>query len=210
MRYSLRSRILIPLIAIQSATVTVTALATAALAAHRGERQVVDRLNGVIDALGHASFPLTSSVFARMNGLSGAHFVAADADRRVLESSLPGLAILPAVLRSVPPAARLGSLGDSPRAFVAGVSYFAVAIPTAALGPGSSLVVLYPETSWRQARWDAALPPLLLGLGSLGMMAAVTSWIAHRVGERIRRLERQVALIAEGDFRELELGRERD
>ena len=54
------------------------------------------------------------------------------------------------------------------------------------------------------------MPPLMLGVGSLGAMAAVTSWIAHRIGVRIRRVERQVARIAEGDFHELDLGRERD
>ena len=54
------------------------------------------------------------------------------------------------------------------------------------------------------------MPPLVLGVGSLGAMAVVTSWIAHRIGVRIRRVERQVALIAEGDFHELDLGRERD
>ena len=41
-------------------------------------------------------------------------------------------------------------------------------------------------------------------------MAAVTSWIAHRISGRIRRLELQVARIAEGDFRELELGPNHD
>ena len=44
-----------------------------------------------------------------------------------------------------------------------------------------SLLVLYPETTWRQARWEAAMPPLMLGVGSLGMMALITSWIAHRI-----------------------------
>ncbi len=210
MHCSLRNRILIPLIAIQSVAVTVTALAMASLAARRGESQVVDRLNGVIDALGHTNFPHTASVLARMNGLSGAHFVAYDAQRRVLESSLPGLDVLPESLRSIPSAVRLDSLRGSPRVVLAGHSYIAVALQSSAIARGTSLLVLYPETSWRQAQWEAAVPPFLLGVGSLGAMAGVTSWIAHRVAERIRRVERQVALIAEGDFRELELGREQD
>ena len=60
--------------------------------------------------------------------------------------------------------------------------------------------MLYPETSWRQARWEAATPPLAVGLGTLGLMAAVTSWIAHRISGRIRGVQQQVARIAAGDF----------
>ena len=48
------------------------------------------------------------------------------------------------------------------------------------------------------------MPPLILGVGSLGLMVLVTSWIAHRIGGRIRRVQQQVARIADGDFRELD------
>lgn len=207
---SIRSRILIPLIAIQAASVTATALITATLSARRSEGQIVDRLNGVVDALGRASFPFTESVLARMSGLSGARFVAFGEDGRVTGSSLPGPDGLPASLRDVPATPRIESLGDAPRAVVGGVRYFAVALRPSAGPKGPSLLVLYPETSWRQARWEAAMPPLVLGVGSLAAMAAVTGWIAHRLGARIRRVERRVALIAEGDFRELDPGRGRD
>ncbi len=67
--------------------------------------------------------------------------------------------------------------------------------------------MLYPETAWRQARREAAMPALLLGIGSLAAMVMVTSWIAHRMSRRIRRVEQHVARIAAGDFRELEPGR---
>jgi signal transduction histidine kinase len=41
-------------------------------------------------------------------------------------------------------------------------------------------------------------------------MAIVTSWVAHRISTRIRRVERQVTGIAKGDFQELEVGRKGD
>jgi signal transduction histidine kinase len=79
------------------------------------------------------------------------------------------------------------------------------------LGPhGSSLLVLYPETSWRQARWEAAMPPLMLGAGSLGLMILATSWVAYRITARIGRVQGQVARIVDGDFRELGPGGHRD
>jgi signal transduction histidine kinase len=70
--------------------------------------------------------------------------------------------------------------------------------------------VLYPETSWRQARFEAATPPLLLGGASLLVMAAVTSWIAHRISRRIGVVNRRVARIAGGDFEGLDPDRNRD
>ncbi len=51
------------------------------------------------------------------------------------------------------------------------------------------------------------MPPLILGAGSLGVMVLVTSWIAHRIGVRIHRVQRQVARIVDGDFQELPLER---
>ena len=110
---------------------------------------------------------------------------------------------LPPSLRSIPTATTLDSLGESPTAVLGGTRYFAVLVRAPGSPRGSSLLVLYPETSWRQARWEAAMPSLMLGVGSLGVMVVITGWIAHRISGRIRRVERQVALIAEGDFQEV-------
>jgi signal transduction histidine kinase len=210
MRWSIRNQILIPLIAVQALAVTATTLATAALAARRSEREIISRLNGVIETLGHANFPYTASVLTKMRGLAGAHFVAYADDGQVNETSFEGLEELPLDLRSASRAAHLNRLGDAPTVVLAGTRYLAVPLRSANGPPGTSLLVLYPETSWRQARWDAALPPLTLGVVSLGLMTLITSWIAHRISERIRRVKKQVALIAEGEFQELVLDREQD
>ncbi|WP_406694102.1 HAMP domain-containing sensor histidine kinase [Singulisphaera sp. Ch08] len=210
MRWSLRNQILIPLIAIQGIAVAAITLSTARLATSRVERQVIDRLNGVIDTLGHANFPYTAGVLAKMRGLSGAHFVAYDEEGKVTETSLSEPVGLPTHWETVLTVAHLESLGESPTVSLGGIRYFATRIRPSSRSRERSLLVLYPETVWRQARWDAAWPPLMLGVGSLGLMAAVTSWIAHRISGRIRRLEQQVAFIAGGDFREVDLGRGRD
>ena len=184
--------------------------ATAALAARRSERQVIDRLNDVVETLGHASFPYTASVLAKMRGLSGAEFVAYAADGRVAESSFSGLKEIPPPLASLPKAARLDSLGQAPTVRLGGVRYFAVPLRPSGTPHGSPLMVLYPETSWRQARREAATPPLVLGGASLLVVAGVTSWIAHRISRRIGVVNRQVAQIAGGDFEGLDPGREGD
>jgi signal transduction histidine kinase len=210
MRWSIRHQILVPLIAIQTVAVTATTLATAALAARRTERQIIGRLNGVIDTLGHANFPYTASVLAKMRGLTGAHLVAYTDDGRVTESSLPSMKQIPPFLRDLPRAAHLETLGSSPALRLDGTGYRAVALRSGHGLRGTSLLVLYPETSWRQARWDSAMPPLTLGLGSLGLMIMITSLIAHRISRRIGRVQEQVAQIAAGRFRQLDLGRERE
>src|SRR5262245_19796470 len=210
LRLSIRNQILIPLIAIQGVTICAIMATTATLAARRSERQIIERLNGVIETLRHANFPYTASVLARMRNLSGAEFVAYAADGRVAETSLSGLRDKPPPLDSLPRTARVDSLGESPMVRVDGVRYFAVPLPLLSGSFGTPLLVLYPESSWHQARREAATPPLLLGGGSLLLMSAVTSWIAHRLNRRLEALNRQVARIAGGDFEELAPGGPRD
>jgi signal transduction histidine kinase len=210
MRWSIRNQILIPLIGIQAVAVTAATLATAALAARRSERAIVDRLTDVVDTLERANIPHTASVLSKMRGLSGAHFVASTPDGKLAETSLPGLKDIPPSLVSLAPTFRIHALHDLPAVTITGARYIAVSVrvpPDPRTGP---LFVLYPETSWRLARWEAAMPPLLLGVGSLGAMALVTSWMAHRISGRIRRVKDQVSAISWGDFRELELAVARD
>jgi signal transduction histidine kinase len=206
MRWSIRNQILVPLIGIQAVAVTAATLTTATLAAGRSEREIIGRLNDLLDTLEHGSFPYTRSVLAKMRGLSGAHFIAWGPEGQVTETSLPALDGLPIALRAVPAAIHMDSLAESPSIRVGGTRYFTVSVRSPTGSRGGSLVVLYPETSWRQARREAAMPALLLGIGSLGVMVLVTSWIAHRMSSRIRRVQQQVAGIAAGDFRELDPG----
>jgi signal transduction histidine kinase len=191
---------LVPLIAIQGVAVATIAVTAATLAARRSERQIIDRLNGVTDTLGHSNFPYTKGVLAKMRGLSGAHFAVIADDGRVVDATLPTLKAMPPAVRAIGLTDRLDSLGDSTKLLLDGSRYFAVSV-AAPIGPRPHLLlVLYPETSWRQARWEAATPPLAVGLGSLALMMAVTSWIAHRISGRIRQVQQQVARIAAGDF----------
>ena len=206
MRSSIRNQILIPLIGIQAVAVTAATVTVATLAATRTEREIISRLNDVLGTLGHGNFPFTASVLARLRGLSGAHFIVAQQNGEIMETSLPRFDRLPDSLRSVPQATQVKSLAEYPAILLEGVPYFAVSVPVRA-GPGAgSLVVLYPETSSRQARREAVMPSLFLGFGSLGVMVLVSGLIAQRISSRIRRVQHQVARIAAGDFHELEIG----
>ena len=201
MRLSIRNQILIPLFAVQVATVATIALVASRLATDRVEGQVLSRLEGVVETLDRSNFPLTSGVLEKMRGISGAHFVSCDEAGRVLESTLPGLARLPPSLQSLPTRARLDPPGTSPKLELGGEEYFAASVRSTV---GPTLLVLYPEAAWRRARWEASLPPLALGVLSLAPMAVVTGVIAHRLSLRLRSIQESVAAIAAGDFLELD------
>ncbi len=201
---SLRNQILVPLVTLQVLAIAAIAITTATLAARRTEREIVDRLNGVVASLGDASFPFTSSVLARMQGLSGAHFIAYDNQGHTTATSFTQLRDRPPAMES-PGTVRLETLADSPTVELDGVRYIATRIDYKA-SSDRSLLVLYPETSWRQAWWDAVLPSLVLGGAILGLMIVITAWIAQRTSRRIGEVQRQVARIAGGDFREMEVG----
>jgi signal transduction histidine kinase len=203
---SIRNQILVPLLAIQAVAVATVAVTAAGLAARRSEEQIIDRLRGVTDTLGHANFPYTEGVLTKMRGLSGAHFAVFEGDGRVTHSTLPELKALPPAVQALHRVDKLESLGDSATFLLGGTRYFAVRLLTEGEARDQSLLVLYPETSWRQARWEAAAPSLAIGLGTLGLMAVVTSWIANRISRRIRVVQEQVARIASGDFEGFEPG----
>jgi signal transduction histidine kinase len=209
MRWSIREQVLVPIIAIQTVTVVAITLASVALAARRAERQVVERLNGVVDVLTHSSFPLTEGILARMHGLSGARFVAYGAAVAPIASSEPGLIAEAPDLGSIRARSQetFHSLSDLPTLAVAGQDHFAARVAAHTGTAGVSLLVLYPEASWREARWESAQVPLWLGAGALTIMAAAATWVVHRISRRIHRLEQQVAGIAKGDFREVQVHR---
>ncbi len=206
MRSSIRNQILIPLLGIQVVAVTAATATTAVLAIRRSERDLDSRLSDVVDTLRHGNFPFTESVLDRMRGLSGAHFIVSDRGGKVLHTSLPRLDRLPGALSGAPRAGQIGSLQRLPAVLVEGKPYFAMAVRTENGQPGESLLVLYPRTSLLQARWEAVMPPLLVGISSLAAMVIVTSWIANQISGRLRGVQRQVAAIADGDFRELDPG----
>jgi signal transduction histidine kinase len=203
---SIRNQILVPLIAIQSAAVATVAVTAATLAARRSEYQLIGRLNSVIETVGHSNFPYTESVLTKMRGLSGAHFAVFKSDGSVTDSTMPNLKALPPGAQAIRPVDRLDSLGESTTLPLDGTRYFAVPLRTPRGPSDGSLLVLYPETNWHQAKWEAAALPLALGLATLGLVAAVTTWIAHRFSGRIRELQLQVRRIAAGDFEGFEPG----
>ena len=169
MRWSIRNQIMIPLVGIQAAAVTAAMVTMATLAVKPSEREIIGRLNGVVDTLMHGNFPYTESVLARMRGLSGAHFIVADKDGHAVHTSLPTLEGLPDSLQKLPDAGDIQSLQESTAITLESIPYLAVSVRPQGGPPGDSLYIIYPRTSLQQARREAVMPSLLLGTGSLGI-----------------------------------------
>ncbi len=207
MRSSIRNQILIPLVAVQAVTVATIALVAARMATNNVEVQVTDRLRGVVETLGRSNFPLTSGVLDKMRGLSGAQFLVTDDAGNLLESTWSGLDRLPTNLRTLPSRTSLDSPGTSPKVEINDERFFATSIRS---NSGSTLLILYPESAWQRARWEAIWPTLALGILSLIPMALMTGAVAHKLSRRLRTVEGKVAAIASGDLRDLEARRSGD
>ena len=212
MRWSIRNQILLPLIGIQAIAVTAATVTTATVGRRAGANVKSSAGSTMCWARSSTGVSLTrASVLAKMRGLSGAHFIAWGAGWTG-DGNQPADAGTTCPSRSARCQPRCTWLA---RGIAINPVWEARVISRCRSARrcrprGGSLVVLYPETSWRQARREAAMPALLLGVGSLGAMVLVTSWIAHRMSSRIRRVQQQVAGIAAGDFRELDPGDRHD
>jgi signal transduction histidine kinase len=99
-----------------------------------------------------------------------------------------------------------------PTVTVAGEHYFHTKVRTQRaprLQP-QWLHILYPERVWRQARWQAAYPPLLVGAAALAVVFALSMTLAGRLSLPIRQLQTQVSRIAQGHFAPMPLPRRHD
>jgi signal transduction histidine kinase len=209
-RWPIRNQILVPVALLVTASVTVIAVSSAILAARRSEEQTLRHLRQVVDSLGQARFPFAPNVLEKMRGLSGAEFVVKDDKSAITAATLPNTPELGVDLQSIPTAEELVSLRKYPAVTVLGQRYLVSAVR----GPNdlgrTTLIVLYPEQSLKQARWEAAIPPLAVGLATILLMVALSAWLAQHLSQRIRSVQQQVAQIAQGQFLEVDAGSRHD
>jgi signal transduction histidine kinase len=210
LRWSIRNQILIPFLAVVLlAVVTMTGVA-AVLAARQRDSQTLAQLQNVVETLAHTNVPYTASVLEKMRGLSGAHFVACDERGAVLASTLRPEIKLPERFELARGTGELQSLANQPTLNLDDTRYFLARMEPRGDSTVRALFVLYPEESWSRDRWNAALPPLVVGGCAVLLAAVVSGWLAQRFGRRIRLLQEQVAAIAAGQFSEISPGRRHD
>jgi signal transduction histidine kinase len=198
MRWRIRTQLLTPVVLLL-AGVALISFWTAWAAAGEARRQIEQRQRDVAGFfVRDVSYRLTRSILLQIKKLSGADYLLepAEGPRQTSLDLDPAGIDLDAPVADDWHALRLG-----PPVRVAGRTYLCSGIRLRQ-GPnaGDTLYILYPESLWRDTRWQAIRPALLLG-GSLGLAALVLSLAqAHRLGRRIQELERRTSLIAAGDF----------
>jgi signal transduction histidine kinase len=200
MRWRIRSQLLLPLVLLLLG-VAGTTVWTAAASARQARRQIETRLRNVARLLSEElSWPLNREVLRKMKALSGADYV------HVPPNDSPPASSLDDVPADLPGKVEVGDdwqgLRLGPRVEVYGEAYLCSGIRLRGVGSagGGTLYILYPESLWRDARWGAIWPSLvlggLLGPASVGLALA----LGQRLSRRVRELERRTRLIAAGDF----------
>ncbi len=209
MRWPLRYQILFPFGGVMLAVVLGVSLLDAVLAARRTQRQIEHQLNEVAQTLLDATFPLTDAVLRQTRGLSGAEFLLTDRQGNLRAASLAPIDVSRIPLE--PNAGREFSLGD-PISLATG-EFFHTAIAIRERGSQAEpllLHILYPQSFLREARWQAAYPPLLLGTALLGVVIVLAVGIAGRLSRPILDLRRELSRLVKGEFRPLPAPRRND
>lgn len=201
MRRSIRNQILIPFTATLLASVAIIAATSAWLAVQRAEQQTLLQIRGVVDTLAASRLTYTEPVLDKMHGLSGAEFVAVDRGGQVVAATLAESRQAVEQGHSAPLISAGSSLSELPT-IDAGRRFFAARIRADGAARVSELLVLYPESSWQEARRSAVWPPLIIGAVTALVMAAISAWLAARIGQRVGTVQELLAAIADGRFPE--------
>jgi signal transduction histidine kinase len=191
------------------AVVLGVSLLDAFLAVRRTSRQIEQQLGGVARTLQEANFPLTDAVLKQTRGLSGAEFLLVDRGGKLRAASLENVD-----LRALPAAGveqdrfRLGEPIE-----VGATRYLHTAIEVAPRGASSEsmrLHILYPESYLREARFEAAYPPLVVGGLLLVVVVGLAITIAGRLSRPILALGRELGRLVQGDFQPLAVPKRND
>lgn len=199
MRFPLRYQILIPTVTIVLAALAASTAITAVMATRRTERNIAEQLRRIGGTLQASAFPLTDNVLQKMQGLSGAEFVLADRNGRVLAASRH----LHVVLK--PPDVAVGAhdAAFDAKVDVGAQRYFDKMVRITLAGetsPSAWLHMLFSEQDLQQARREAALPSLLVGAIGVVVTVGFSFELSRRMTRPIERLQAQMARLAAGDF----------
>ena len=209
MRWSIRQQVLVPIVAIQTLSIAAITIVSIALAAadRAADRRAVERGR-------RCAGRIQLSLDRRHSGQDaqpfGARFVAYGPAGQPVAASDPGLAASPCVTGHSGP--QPGSLRQPQRVADARGQRsepFRGAHRPALIELGDGLAGTLFRVKLARCTVGVGPGPFDTRGRGAGLMAAATTWIAHRISGRIHRLEHQVARIAEGDFRELRWTRSR-
>jgi signal transduction histidine kinase len=179
---------------------------TGVASAQRARRQIENQVRDIARTLDEAEIPLNDVVLKYLHGLSGAELLFIGV-RGARVSSFPEDYEPQPPLEPVSEEEDWQTLKLGRPVVVNGKRYLASGVhlhlPKRAKPSGTpfqTLYILYPESLWQDALWEAIRPSLVLG-GFVGVASvALALGVSQRLGRRIQQLERRTRQIAEGDF----------
>jgi signal transduction histidine kinase len=208
MRWSIRTQVLVPVLALLLGVVGLGTWMAYAGAQRAVRQQVETQVRNMAGVLGQPRFPLNASVLDQVRGLSGAEYVVVHDDGRRLTTLTadPG-----DVLPLENAAADWRALRLGPPVVVAGKSYLCSGVRLQRTGEsGATLFILYPQEQWQQAMNEAVRPVIWLGLAGSLLAVGLAVVVATHLSRRVRELQRRTHLIAAGDFSPMPLTRWHD
>ncbi len=200
MRWPIRYQILVPFVGLQLATVGVVGGVMSWLAVVQAKGEIQTRVAEVQQTLEETNFPLSRQILEQLKSLSGGDFVVIS-DQEIVSSTL--------TLRSEDQEVLVinhgNELGRSALSFerlmtIQGQRYFSGISRRLQSVPPSSVMILYPETKWHIARWEAVAPPLFAGCCLLVATVLISTWVSGRISGRVQLTHQHVARIAGGDY----------
>jgi signal transduction histidine kinase len=211
MRWRIRSQLLLPLLLLLLGVFGLSVWMAFAAANH-ARQQIELRVRNVAQLLSEGKFPLAplsqNHILLWVKQLSGADYLLVKQDGKPIST----LDVEPEHLPSQEEVSedwRTLRLGPPIRAGTE--SYLCSGIRLLrGDNAGDILYILYPESLWRDALWEAIWPFVILGgsvgAASVGLAIGLGQGLSRRIGE----LERRTRLIAAGDFSPMPLPRRND
>jgi signal transduction histidine kinase len=200
-RWRIRSQLLLPLMLLLIGVLGLSVWMAFAAAQH-ARRQIETRVRDVAQIVGEGTFPLAplerNHVLLWIKQLSGADYLLVKQDGKRIST----LGVEP---ERLPPAEEVGddwrTLRLGPPIRAGNEMYLCSGIHLRrGESAGDVLYILYPESLWKDALWQAIWPFLILG-GSMGAASvALAVGLGQGLSRRIREVERRTRSIAAGDF----------
>jgi signal transduction histidine kinase len=171
------------------------------------------RLERMIPTLSDAKFPLSEPVLRQMSDLSGVEFAFFDRGYRLQSGTLKLGIAEQKYLQQECFSGISNEKRDQTGILLKGRAYLSQCVEVKErppITPGGWLIVLSPKENWARTLWQATYPALLVGTAAIVALIFLTTLLAHRFVEPIRRLGDRAAGIAEGNFEPLPVSRRND
>lgn len=199
MRWPLRLQILAPTISVMLLAFIAVAAAQVWYAVSSVEHSIQRRLASAAKTLDSTNIPLSDPILAQVAGLTGAQFAIASESGERLARSNDSIELIDSNATIYQP----DTFELSSHRKYLGDQYFGSVVRMergAAAAEPVLLHVFYPVAAWRNARWQAAAPTLVIGAIALLCQILLVFIIARQVALPLQTLTAKVHEIAGGKY----------